>query len=269
MTDQYNQPNINRAIPRNSRIVTEDTQLNLDDDLIVVDSALQPIQVDLPRAEENPGRMIYIKAPVADVQNVTVAGSSGETIDGLAFVVLNVAQSGLIVKAESETPEWRILGQFPAATAPLTTFNRAPVNLPPQIRTAPSGTPNDGEIYANVHGTETGLADGGAYSNTDVILWVPDSYLGVGEALVARAVAISTPLTPAATAAVTGVAPFAIGAGLDGIQLTIEGVRAPGPSSEEAFFALYAGKDDGGGSPTPETEQFAGYFIVWSTANPG
>lgn len=268
MTDQYNQPNINRAIPRNSRIVTEDTQLNLDDDLVVVDSALQPVQVDLPRAEENPGRMIYIKAPVADVQNVTVAGSNGETIDGLASVVLNVAQSGLIVKAESETPEWRILGQFPAATVPITTFNRAPVNLPPVIRVAPTGTPNDGTSYANVQGTETNPADGSAYINTDVILWVPDSYLGIGESLVARILPLSTPVTPAATANITGVAPFAIGAGLTGIQLTIEGVFGPAPASEEAFFVLYAGKDDGGGSPTPETEQFAGYFIVWSQANP-
>lgn len=196
MTDQYNQPNINRAIPIKSRIVTEDTQLNLDDDLVVVDSALQAIQVELPRAEENPGRIIYIKAPAADANNVTVAGSGGEAIDGLATVVLGTAQSGLIVKAESETPEWRIMGQLPAATAPLTTFNRAPVSLPPALRTEPGVTPNAGANYANAQATQTNPADGSACVNTQVIMWVPDSYLGIGECLVARILPLSTRLRP-------------------------------------------------------------------------
>ena len=87
MTEQYQRNNINN--PRGSRNVDGGSILTLDDDLIVVDSSLTPVAVELPNAVQIPGNTVYIKAPQAGTNSVTVTGLDGQTIDGLASLVLS------------------------------------------------------------------------------------------------------------------------------------------------------------------------------------
>lgn len=100
MTSQYLQTNINS--PRLPRSVIADTQLNLDDELVVIEGG-NPI-ITLPTAVQIPSREISIKSVTG---TGTVVGSGGETIDGAASFVFSVAQESLLVKSDGS--DWVIV----------------------------------------------------------------------------------------------------------------------------------------------------------------
>jgi len=89
MTDQYQRTNVN--FPRKTRRVTgvAAVQLDLDDDLVIVDSSLGPVTVTLPEARQIPSWDICIKGLTAGVFPVNIIGLGGQTIDGAATLVLN------------------------------------------------------------------------------------------------------------------------------------------------------------------------------------
>lgn len=97
MTQQYQQTNINS--PRRSESITANAQLTLDDDLVVADSSFNPILITLPEATVIPAWEVYIKAPSGGVNPVTVQGSGGQLIDGLATLVLSANNSGVVIKS--------------------------------------------------------------------------------------------------------------------------------------------------------------------------
>ena len=110
MTEQYQRNNINN--PRGSRNVDGGSILTLDDDLIVVDSSLTPVAVELPNAVQIPGNTVYIKAPQAGTNSVTVTGLDGQTIDGLASLVLSADEASALFK--SDGANWQLfLGGSP------------------------------------------------------------------------------------------------------------------------------------------------------------
>lgn len=141
-------------------------------------------------------------------------------------------------------------------------IGRAPVVLPantvePQ---AGSGLVN---VQALVQASQTETAVTNPYTNTDTFIVVPDTYLafaGGGAALAARLV----PLGPVTSSAEITLQAPVVFPGFDGLQLTVEGFSAT--ASSDDFFALFLGLDDGNGSPTPQSEQFAGYFYVSTVA---
>lgn len=114
MTEQYQQNNINN--PRGSRTFDADTILTLDDDLVVADSSLNPVQFVLPNAEQIPGNTVYVKAPTGGVFPVTLVGFDGQTIDGAVSLVLNTNQASALVKSDGQN--WQLFlggggGSFP------------------------------------------------------------------------------------------------------------------------------------------------------------
>ena len=105
MTEQYQQNNINA--PRGSRAVGGSTNLTLDDDLVVVDSSLNPVSLILPNAEQIPGNPVYIKAPFAGVNPVTLIGLNGQLIDGSPTLVLNTNEESALLK--SDGANWQLI----------------------------------------------------------------------------------------------------------------------------------------------------------------
>lgn len=95
MTDQYLPTNINA--PRLPRSISVDTQLTLDDELIVIDGG-NP-QLTLPNAEVFPSRQIYFKS---ETGTGTVVGLNGQTIDGAASYVFSVVDESLLVKSDGD-----------------------------------------------------------------------------------------------------------------------------------------------------------------------
>ncbi len=104
MTDSYNQYNINQ--PRGSRTLAANVALNLDDDLVVIDSSGGPVTATLPDARTIPGRFIIIKAPNGGTNAVTVDTVGGQTIDGGAIVVMSTTNESLLVKSDGSN--WQI-----------------------------------------------------------------------------------------------------------------------------------------------------------------
>ena len=105
MTEQYQQNNVN--VPRGSRLLTEDTALNLDDDLVVASTAADPITLTLPRAQQIPGQEIKFKADDAGSTGnpVTIAALPGEDIDGAPSVDLTADQESICLKSDGQN--WR------------------------------------------------------------------------------------------------------------------------------------------------------------------
>jgi len=103
MTEQNARTNVNK--PRGGRLLTSDTQLNLDDDLVVVDSSAGPITVTLPTAAQIPGLALDIKAPNATTNNVTIATLGVETIDGNPSATL--VTDGDTIQLKSDGENWR------------------------------------------------------------------------------------------------------------------------------------------------------------------
>ena len=104
MTEQYQQNNINN--PRSSRSVDGDLILTLDDDLVVADSSVDPIALELPDARQIPGNTVYIKAPDGSTNPVTITGSQGQTIDGATSLVLNTDEASALVKSDGSN--WQL-----------------------------------------------------------------------------------------------------------------------------------------------------------------
>ncbi len=118
MTEQYQQNNINN--PRGSREVDVDSILNLDDDLVVVDSSLAPITLTLPNAIQIPANVVNIKTPTANANPVTIIGFSGQTIDGAANLILDALND--FATLESDGANWQLFaaGSGPAGGFPET-----------------------------------------------------------------------------------------------------------------------------------------------------
>ena len=110
MTEQYQRNNINN--PRGSRTVDGNLILTLDDDLIVADSSLNTIALQLPNAVQIPGNTVYIKAPNAGANSVTITGLDGQTIDDLAYLVLSADEASALLKSDGDN--WQLfLGGSP------------------------------------------------------------------------------------------------------------------------------------------------------------
>lgn len=113
MTDQYLPTNINA--PRGSKTFVAvsppvgTVDLNLDDDLVVVDTTADILGFNLPEATQIPGWQVNIKAlnPGTSGNSVLVAGINGQTIDGAAFVIMTTDNEVLTVKSDGSN--WQVL----------------------------------------------------------------------------------------------------------------------------------------------------------------
>lgn len=74
--------------------------------VILVDATGGAIQVDLPALADVPGRVYHVKKTDASANAVTVAGASGDTIDGAATAVILIQYESLMVVAGPS--EWGI-----------------------------------------------------------------------------------------------------------------------------------------------------------------
>jgi len=104
VTEQYQQNNINN--PRGSRSVDGNLILTLDDDLVVADTSVDPVLLELPDARQIPGNTVYIKAPDGSTNAVTISGFAGQTIDGSATLVLNTDEASALLK--SDGANWQL-----------------------------------------------------------------------------------------------------------------------------------------------------------------
>jgi len=103
MTEQNARTNVNN--PRGGRLITSNTQLNLDDDLVIVDSSGGPVTLTLPAANAIPGLAIDIKALSATANNVTVVALGIETIDGNPTQTL--VSDNEVLQVKSDGDNWR------------------------------------------------------------------------------------------------------------------------------------------------------------------
>lgn len=95
MTVQFNQPNINNSIPRGARTVSGTVELNPDDDFVVVDSSQSSSNVQLYNGSGLPGNVLYIKAPSADVNSVTVTADGGTINGDPSYTLSSVGQAAV------------------------------------------------------------------------------------------------------------------------------------------------------------------------------
>lgn len=105
MTQQFQQNNIN--VPRGARLISEDIALNLDDDLVEISTAADPVTVTLPLAAQIPGQEIKFKANDAGSTGnaVTIAALPGENIDGNTSISLTEDQASVCLKSDGKN--WR------------------------------------------------------------------------------------------------------------------------------------------------------------------
>lgn len=88
-----------------------DTQMQDTDDLLVVDSSSGPVQITLPRIdddEESWAKHLVFVVKRNGGNNVTIVGESGETIDGAANYVLNA--DGQAAQFVYDGSNWQIIG---------------------------------------------------------------------------------------------------------------------------------------------------------------
>jgi len=109
MTDQFQQPNINRSIPRGARLILESGQANPDDDLLVVDSSAAPVDVSLYSALGVPGNALVIKALQGAVNQVNILPVAGQLIDGLPSASLTEDQEAVVLKSDGQN--WSIIAR--------------------------------------------------------------------------------------------------------------------------------------------------------------
>ena len=144
MTDQYLPTNVNA--PRGSKsfvavVPPMSIQLNLDDDLVIIDTSTGPGGFTLPEATQIPGLQITVKA--------TNAGSTGnsvflspifpQTIDGALLVILTADEESITVKSDGSN--WRVVGSTGAGATStsisldLTFDDGAAASVPPVLFT--------------------------------------------------------------------------------------------------------------------------------------
>lgn len=109
MTGQFQQPNINRSIPRGARIILEDYRANPDDDLLIVQTPSAPVTVTLYSAIGVPGNPLVIKAPQGGINQVNILPLAGQLIDGLPSASLTEDQESVIVKSDGQN--WAIIAR--------------------------------------------------------------------------------------------------------------------------------------------------------------
>lgn len=119
MTEQYERTNINS--PLGPRAIASDTQLTLDDGIVIADSSAAAVTLTMPNAVLIPGNIFYIKAPSGAVNPVTLQGFNGQLIDGAATLVLSANQAGVILR--SEGGGWAAFGQGGGGGAALSVFD--------------------------------------------------------------------------------------------------------------------------------------------------
>lgn len=105
--------NININYPRSSRVINGSYSITQDITLVIVDTIglVSPPTITLPDAREVDGQIFTIKIPVASVvssgQNVIIAGSNGQTIDGSGSVTVTINQTAISV--QSDNANWIIV----------------------------------------------------------------------------------------------------------------------------------------------------------------
>lgn len=120
MTEQYLNTNINS--PLGPRAISADTQLTLDDGIVVADSTGAPVTLTMPDAVLIPGNIFYIKATTGAVNPVTIQGFNGQLIDGAATLVLSTNQAGVILRSNGAAG-WAAFGQGGGGGAALSVFD--------------------------------------------------------------------------------------------------------------------------------------------------
>lgn len=110
MTGQFQQPNINRSIPRGSRTIFEDYRANPDDDLLIVQTPSAPVDVTLYSAIGVPGNSIIIKAPQGGINQVNILPLAGQLIDGLPSASLTEDQESVVLKSDGQN--WAIIARL-------------------------------------------------------------------------------------------------------------------------------------------------------------
>jgi len=109
MTDPYQQNNINSQYPVRSRTVDSDGSANYDDDLVIFNAE---VTFTLASANQRQGQNIYLKASSLVGGNVTIIPQAGDSIDGLASLIISGApgaQQSVILKSDGVS-DWRIVG---------------------------------------------------------------------------------------------------------------------------------------------------------------
>jgi len=197
MTQQFNQPNINSTIPRGARLITANAELNRDDDLIVVGSLGGPVGINLYDAAGVPGNIVYIKAVNGSLNPVTITAQVGESIDGLASIVLNEDLQAVVLKSNGS--DWVRVAIFtnagggPGIVVPATIpgpfgFTSSP--LPILITSVLAGLDGLGSLVpAGIGVTGQPAGDPWAFDAPDVaniVLDVETSTLEPGATLIAR-----------------------------------------------------------------------------------
>lgn len=192
VTEQFQQPNINQAIPRGARFIAASTALNQDDDLIVVDSSAGPVAIDLYSAAGAPGNMVYIKAATGAVNPVTISAVGGQTIDGAPSITLDQNFQAIVLKVITTGPfgiTWIRVAEFSDAAAGIVVPGTIPglgvlenpfgpgVVLSSILSTDPAGFA--GTVF-------NGDPANDPYSLTGVVVDVETSTLEVGATLIDR-----------------------------------------------------------------------------------
>ena len=94
--------------------ITADYSCSSGDTTIVVDTSVAPIQVTLPLANTENGRVIIIKDSTGDAatNNITVEAQSPETIEGYATLLMQVNYGSVILASTGSgesAPGWALL----------------------------------------------------------------------------------------------------------------------------------------------------------------
>lgn len=92
-----------------TRLVTGAYDADAFDSLIRVDAAAAAVTVTLPPADLLPGKVITVKRIDGSVNAVTVAGRTGQTIDGAASISLAAQWASVTVQSNGST--WDLIGK--------------------------------------------------------------------------------------------------------------------------------------------------------------
>jgi hypothetical protein len=110
MPNQFQQPNINSAIPRGAKAIDASYRANPDDDLLIANASASPVIIELYSASGVPGNTLIIKAPFGGINPVDVFPLPGELIDGLPSTSLLQNQESIVLKSDGK--DWLIVARF-------------------------------------------------------------------------------------------------------------------------------------------------------------
>lgn len=81
------------------------------DETIIADTTANAITVTLPLAAEEPGRVYEVKLIRPGANNLTIAASGSDTLDGAATIVLNTTLQSRILRSDGNV-RWHVVGGY-------------------------------------------------------------------------------------------------------------------------------------------------------------